>query len=94
MRSGVYIGVSGPQFETPAEVRLFGQWGGDVVGMSTIWEVMVLHYLKANVSVFSVVANPACGIGDSVEINHSVLKTCFIGVIESFFRFSEEPSNP
>ena len=88
--SGVYVGVLGPQFETPAEVQLFASWGGDVVGMSTIWEVMALRYLKASVSAFSIVANPACGIGESVEINHSLLKPLFAAVIGSFFNFAEK----
>ena len=88
--SGVYVGVLGPQFETPSEVKLFASWGGDVVGMSTIWEVIALRYLKANVSAFSIVANPACGIGKSVEVNHSLLKPCFVSVIESFFNFAEK----
>ena len=83
--SGVYIGVLGPQYETPAEVNLFAQWGGDVVGMSTIWEVMALHYSRAEVSAFSVVANPACGIEESMEIKPALLKPTFQQVIESFF---------
>jgi purine nucleoside phosphorylase len=74
-------------------VRLFADWGADVVGMSTIWEVMVLNYLKAKTSAVSVVANPACGIGDAVEIDHSSLKPCFVSVIESFFRFAENECN-
>ena len=88
--SGVYVGVLGPQFETPAEVRLFASWNGDVVGMSTIWEVIALRYLKAKVSAFSVVANSACGIGESVEIDHSLLKPCFVSVIKSFFDFAKK----
>lgn len=88
VHSGVYVGVLGPQFETPAEVQLFVSCGGDVVGMSTIWEVIALNYLKADVSAFSVVANPACGIGESVEINPSLLRPCFAAVIESFFHFA------
>lgn len=87
--SGVYVGVLGPQFETPAEVRLFASCGGDVVGMSTVWEVIALNYLKAKVSVFSIVANPACGIGKSVGIDHSLLKPRFAAVIESFLSFAD-----
>ena len=87
--SGVYVGVLGPQFETPAEVRLFASWGADVVGMSTVWEVIALNYLKAKVSAFSIVANPACGIGKSVEIDHSSLKPGLSSVIESFLNFAE-----
>ena len=88
--SGVYIGVLGPQFETPAEVRLFTNWGADVVGMSTIWEVIALFYLKARVSAFSIVANPACGVGSSVEIDSSLLQPYFISVIRSFFHFADK----
>lgn len=94
VRSGVYIGVLGPQFETPAEVRLFTKWGADVVGMSTVWEVMALCYSKAKVSAFSIVANPACGVGESVEIDHSWLKPRFINVISSFFHFAEKRAKP
>ena len=89
MCSGVYIGVLGPQFETPAEVRLFAKWGADVVGMSTIWEVIALRYLKASVSAFSIVANPACGVGKLVEIDLSLLQPCFASVIQSFFHFAD-----
>ena len=88
VHSGVYIGALGPQFETPAEVRLFKEWDADVVGMSTVWEVIALHYLKAKISVFSIVSNPACGVGESVEINHAALKPCFASVIDSFFNFA------
>ncbi len=90
VKSGVYIAVLGPQFETPAEVRLFTKWGADVVGMSTVWEVMALYYSKAKVSAFSIVANPACGVGESVEIEHSRLKPCFASVITSFFHFAQK----
>ncbi|MDE0119721.1 MAG: purine-nucleoside phosphorylase [Bdellovibrionales bacterium] len=90
VRSGVYMGVLGPQFETPAEVRLFAKWGADVVGMSTIWEVIALCYLKAKVGAFSIVANPACGVGKSVEINSSFLQPCFSSIIRSFFHFANK----
>ena len=89
VQEGVYIGVLGPQFETPAEIRLFAKWGADVVGMSTVWEVMALHYSKAKVSAFSLVANPACGVGESVDIDPLQLKPCFARVISAFFRFAE-----
>ncbi len=90
VQAGVYIGVLGPQFETPAEVRLFGRWGADVVGMSTVWEVIALRYAKATVSAFSIVANPACGIGSSVEMDPASLKPHFASVIEAFFHFAEK----
>ncbi len=89
VREGVYIGVLGPQFETPAEIRLFAKWEGDVVGMSTVWEVMALHYFQAKVSAFSLVANLACGVGKSVDIDPLQLKPGFVRLISSFFRFAE-----
>ena len=90
VQKGVYVGVLGPQFETPAEVALFAQWGADVVGMSTVWEVIALHYSKAVVSAFSVVTNMATGLGESVEIIHQRLKPCFAQVIKSFFHFADK----
>jgi len=89
IKNGTYIGVLGPQFETPAEVNMFRNLGADVVGMSTIWEVIALHYLKAQIGAFSIVANPACGVGDSVKIDTTALKPCFSAVIESFLDFAE-----
>ena len=38
LRHGVYVGVNGPQYETPAEIRMFRAMGGDAVGMSTVFE--------------------------------------------------------
>ena len=86
---GVYAGVSGPQLETPAEVRMLQQLGADVVGMSTIWEVIALRYTKTNVSAFSIVSNPACGVGSSVEINYTAIVKTLKNVIQSFVHFAE-----
>ena len=88
VRSGLYIGVLGPQFETPAEVRMFARYGADVVGMSTVWEVIALHYAKARISAFSIVANPACGVGNSVQIHPKALKPSFTSALKSFFEFA------
>ena len=88
VKDGIYVGVLGPQFETPAEVALFAKCGADVVGMSTVWEVIALHYSKALVSAFSIVTNMATGLGESVEIIQERLQPCFIKVIKSFFDFA------
>jgi len=44
-RSGVYIQVTGPQYETPAEIRMFARMGADAVGMSTVCEAIAPEYI-------------------------------------------------
>ena len=87
-KCGVYVGLLGPQFETPAEVSFLAKAGGDIVGMSTVWEVMALHYLKTNIAVFSIVSNFACGIAESVEIEPSKLEPSIKGLIQAFLQFT------
>ena len=88
--SGVYVGVLGPQYETPAEVRLFADWSGDVVGMSTVWEVIALKYYQAKVCAFSLVSNPACGIESSVKIQPELLQPVFVDLIKAMLAFAEK----
>ena len=64
MREGVYIGVSGPQFETPAEIRAFRMMGADLVGMSTVPEVIAAVACDMEVVGISFVSNMAAGVLD------------------------------
>lgn len=64
LKDGVYISVLGPNFETPAEIRAFRQLGADVVGMSTVPEVIVARHCGLKVAVISVVTNLAAGLND------------------------------
>jgi len=57
LREGVYVSLSGPTFETPAEVRLFRSWGGDAVGMSTAPEALVAYHAGMRVLGFSSITN-------------------------------------
>jgi inosine/guanosine/xanthosine phosphorylase family protein len=66
---GVYIGVLGPSYETPAEIRAFKAMGADLVGMSTVQEVIMAHYLGIKVAALSMVSNYAAGLSDT-QINH------------------------
>lgn len=69
MRRGVYVGVSGPSFETPVEIRMFERWGGDLVGMSAVPESIVARQCGLEVAGLSYIANLAAGRAKS-EIKH------------------------
>ena len=63
LRSGVYLAVSGPSYETPAEIRAFARIGADAVGMSTVPEVIVARQRGMAVAAISCITNPAAGRG-------------------------------
>ncbi|MCS6818349.1 MAG: purine-nucleoside phosphorylase [Chitinophagales bacterium] len=55
--TGVYVGVQGPSFETPAEYRMFHMWGADAVGMSTTPEVVTARHMNMEVFAISVISD-------------------------------------
>ncbi len=57
LKEGIYIGSSGPTFETPAEYRLFHLWGADATGMSSVPEAIVAHHSGLEVFTLSVITN-------------------------------------
>jgi purine-nucleoside phosphorylase len=63
VREGVYAQVPGPHLETPAEIRMFGVLGADMVGMSTAIEAIAARHLGAEVLGLAVVTNAAAGLG-------------------------------
>jgi purine-nucleoside phosphorylase len=62
LRSGVYACMPGPSYETPAEIRMLRALGADLVGMSTVPEVIAARHMGVPVCAVSVVANPAAGL--------------------------------
>ena len=74
LHEGVYAGLSGPTYETPAEVRMVGTLGGDLVGMSTVQEVIAAHHMGMRCACVSAVSNPAAGVSDEVLDHADVLE--------------------
>ena len=72
---GVYAGVIGPNFETPAEIRYLRTIGADLVGMSTVPEVLVARQIGLEVLAISCVANMAAGMTGQKITEDEVLKT-------------------
>jgi purine-nucleoside phosphorylase len=64
---GVYAGLLGGSFETPAEIRMLATLGADLVGMSTVLEAVAAHHLGAEVFGLSLVTNLAAGLTDSLD---------------------------
>ncbi len=69
LKEGVYIATTGPSYETPAEIQMFKIWGADLVGMSTVPEVIVANHMGLEVLAISLVTNLAAGISD-VKLSH------------------------
>ena len=62
VQQGVYLGLLGPSFETPAEIRAFRTWGADTVAMSVCEEVIAARHVGMRVLGISLCSNMACGI--------------------------------
>jgi len=71
---GVYFGLSGPSYETPAEVRMLAQLGADAVGMSTVHEVIVARALGMRVAGMSCITNLAAGLSAQMISHAEVLE--------------------
>ena len=71
---GVYLGLLGPSFETPAEIRAFRQWGADTVAMSVCEEVIAARHVGMRVLGMSLCSNMACGIDGASPSDEEVFQ--------------------
>ena len=75
IHSGVYLAVSGPTYETPAEIRAFARLGADAVGMSTVPEAIVARQCGLRVAGISCITNLAAGRSPEPLSHQEVLET-------------------
>ena len=99
MTEGVYISVLGPCYETPAEIRAYRQWGADVIGMSTVPEVIVARHCGMDVAVLSVITNLGAGLSDTPPNHEEVVeqgkqsKQKITTLLREFFRLQSHSTD-
>jgi purine-nucleoside phosphorylase len=74
LHEGIYVGLSGPSFETPADLRFLRTAGADAVGMSTVPEVIVARHGGTRVLGFSGISNKANLDGNTITTHEEVLE--------------------
>lgn len=89
LKEGVYVGFTGPTYETPSEVRMARTLGGDAVGMSTVPEVIVANHCSMRVLGISCITNMAAGILDQ-PLNHEEVIETTEKVKNEFLRYVKE----
>lgn len=72
LKSGVYAGMLGPTYETPAEIKMLRSLGADMVGMSTVPEAIMANYLGIKICGISCITNMAAGIKDEALLHKDV----------------------
>lgn len=83
IKAGIYGAMSGPSYETPAEIRMMHTLGADAVGMSTVPEVVVANHMGMKVGGISCISNLAAGISKH-KLSHAEVKQTAALVRETF----------
>jgi xanthosine phosphorylase len=82
LAEGVYLAVSGPSFETPAEIRAYATLGADAVGMSTVQETILARHSGLRVAAVSVITNLAEGMSDEPLSHDQTLRAADMGAVD------------
>ncbi len=96
---GVYLGLLGPSFETPAEIKLFDSWGADTVAMSLVEEVIAARHVGMRVAGLSLISNMACGVKGGDPTSEEVMEVAqgveadFIALMNYFFTHLDSASS-
>ena len=89
LREGVYVQLTGPNYETPAEIRMCRSWGGDAVGMSTACEAMAARHMGIEVCGISCITNLAAGMSEK-KLNHTEVQETADRVAKQFKKLITE----
>ena len=89
LKQGVYLQTTGPNYETPAEIRMYRMLGADAVGMSTTCEAMVANHMGMRVAGVSVITNLASGMMDA-PLSHEEVKETADRVSKQFEKLIKE----
>ncbi|MPM66744.1 Purine nucleoside phosphorylase 1 [bioreactor metagenome] len=96
IKEGVYIGFTGPSFETPAEIKMARIMGGDAVGMSTVPEIIVAAHCGIRSMGISCITNLAAGVLDQpldhreVIVTANMVKNSFISLLNEIIKLLEK----
>jgi xanthosine phosphorylase len=82
LAEGVYLAVTGPSFETPAEIRAYQTLGADAVGMSTVQETILARHAGLRVAAVSVITNLAEGMSEEPLSHEQTLRAAHDGAGE------------
>jgi len=88
MHKGVYVGLPGPSYETPSEVRLLRRMGADAIGMSTVAEALAAHASGLQVGAVSCISNYAAGISNQ-PLHHEEVVEAGVEIADDFCRVLE-----
>jgi purine-nucleoside phosphorylase len=99
LHEGVYAMMSGPSYETPAEIRMLRTLGADAVGMSTVPEVIAAVHMGARVACLSCITNAAAGLGEplshaEVEATAQRAQESGLRILRGFLDLLAGPSGP